>query len=95
MTSKGHNNLVEPSLKCKLSPHNIGIERTARGRHALCILWVDSLGQSKGRAGDAPGLHFPVHALRPCSPLIPALYGRNKITMEKQNKIKQKSGNRQ
>src|SRR6267142_3469206 len=61
-------------------PYNKWINQTARGRHAPCTRWVDASGQSKGRAGDAPGLSLPGQALRPCSLVIHALYGREKET---------------
>jgi len=59
---------IASRLKGTASPHNKRIELTARGRHGLCL--------RKARAGDAPGFRFPAEALRPCSQLIRALYGR-------------------
>jgi hypothetical protein len=64
------------NLKCIVSPYNKWIEPTALGRHAPCALWVSALGQSKGRAGDAAAPGFPAGHLRPCSQVIPVLYGR-------------------
>ena len=49
-------------------PHNKRIELTARGRHVFRL--------RESRAGDPSGLSFPGQALRPCSQLIRALYGR-------------------
>jgi hypothetical protein len=46
------------------SPHNKGINLTARGRHALC-----SVGRLSGSI---------LRARRPCSQVIPVLYGRLK-----------------
>ena len=58
----------EPAVKGTASPYNNWIELTARGRHAQCL--------RNGRAGIPPGLSLPGQALRPCSLLIRALYGR-------------------
>ena len=51
-------------------PYNKWINQTALGRHGACF--------RKPRAGDAPGFRFPAEALRPCSLVIHALYGRMK-----------------
>ena len=66
------------AVKNGTSPLNKRIEPIALGRHALCVRWVYSMRISKGRAGDTTGQSFPGLALRPCSRLIRALYGRTK-----------------
>ena len=64
---------VRNLMHCE-SPYNKWINQTALGRHDPCTLWVYALGQSKGRAGDAPGRPSRP-ALRPCSLVIHVLYG--------------------
>jgi hypothetical protein len=66
------------AVKRGTSPHNKRIELTALGRHSLCL--------RKVRAGDAPGFRFSAEALRPCSQLIRALYGRKQESRNKARK---------
>jgi hypothetical protein len=61
----------------KKPAYNKLIERTARGRHAPCGPAVSSIRLKQGSRRYPPGLSVPGQALRPCSPLISALYARN------------------
>ena len=56
-------------LKGSGSPYNNWIELTARGRHGARL--------REPRAGIPPHPSLPGRALRPCSQLIQALYGRS------------------
>ncbi len=69
----------ESEKEMKKPAHNKLIEWMSLGRHGPC--------EGKARAGDPPGLSFPGQALRPRSPLISTLYGRENGTRKKPTKI--------
>jgi hypothetical protein len=68
-----------------LPPCNSGIDLTKIGP-------VMPFAYAKATPGCLQGLHFPVQSLQPTLQLIPALYGRNKVTVRHKNKMALRAG---
>ncbi len=76
MEYRAERNTALPS-KGTTPPYNNRIEPTARGRHALCGFSMGSILRAK--VAPVPSGPFSTRrALRPCSRLIRALYGRGR-----------------
>ena len=85
----GHGNVIQ----IKKRPYNKWIERTVRGRHALCLTGSIRVGLIAKVAPVPSGAVPPGQPLRPCSPLIHTLSGLGNKRSEIRYKRSEKSKN--